>query len=125
MKPSGRLLAVFAGLLAWCAGSAAQRQDPVSGQDLFAKRCGGCHSLDRDKEGPRLRGVYGRAAASVESFEYSEALKKSRLRWDAETLDRWLTDTEKLVPNTDMTFRVTEPAERNAIIQYLRQNSQK
>lgn len=72
-----------------------------------------------------MRGVYGRAAASVQSFAYSDALKKSQIRWDGETLDRWLTDSEKLVPTTDMTFRVPEAAERSAIIQYLRENSQK
>jgi cytochrome c2 len=33
------------------------------GKEIFEKRCGGCHSLDRDKEGPRLRGVYGRGPA--------------------------------------------------------------
>jgi cytochrome c2 len=55
-----------------------------SGKDLFEKRCSGCHSLDRDKEGPRLAGVYGRAAGSVASFNYSDALKNSHITWDAE-----------------------------------------
>ena len=90
------------------------------GKDLFEKRCAGCHSLDRNKEGPMLRGVYGRAAASVKSFPYSEALAKARLIWNAETLDQWLTDSEKLVPGADMTFRVENQAEREAIIEYLR-----
>ena len=90
------------------------------GKDLFDKRCGGCHAMDKDKEGPRLRGVYGRAAASVKSFPYSEALQKSQLTWNAETLNQWLTDSENLVPGTDMTVRVESQAEREAIIEYLR-----
>ncbi len=61
-----------------------------TGKELFEKRCGGCHALDRDKEGPRLGGVYGREAASIPSFEYSAALKKSKLKWTEETLDKWL-----------------------------------
>lgn len=124
MKYAAGLFALCAAVSVWCT-SAPPAEDPASGQELFAKRCAGCHSLDRNKEGPRLRGVYGRVAASVESFAYSDALKQSKLRWDGETLDRWLTDSEKLVPNTDMTFRVPEAAERSAIIQYLKQNPQK
>src|SRR5580700_6721367 len=34
--------------------SSANSGDPVRGKELFEKRCGGCHSLDADKEGPRL-----------------------------------------------------------------------
>jgi len=90
------------------------------GKALFEKRCGGCHALDRDKEGPRLGGVYGRTAGTVDSFQYSEALKKSKLKWTDETLDKWLTDTTKLVPDNDMTFHVEKADERSAIIAYLK-----
>jgi cytochrome c len=69
--------------------------------------------------------VYGRKAASVESFQYSDALKQSKIVWTDETLERWLTDTEKLVPNNDMTVRVEKPDERRAIIAYLRHDSGK
>lgn len=95
------------------------------GQALFEKRCGGCHAIDRDKEGPRLGGVYGRPAASTASFAYSEALKKSKITWNAETLDRWLTDPDKLVPGNDMSFHVEQPDERREIIAYLKQSSGK
>ena len=93
----------------------------AGGNELFLKRCGGCHALDRDKEGPRLGGVFGRKAASLASFEYSEALKKSAIRWNAETLEKWLTDPEKLAPGTEMMFHVESAAERAAIIEYLKQ----
>ena len=96
-----------------------------TGKELFAKRCGGCHALERDKEGPRLQGVYGRAAGSVPSFQYSDALKKSKITWNEETIDKWLTDTEKLVPGNDMSFRVVNPDERREIIAYLKQMSGK
>jgi len=94
-----------------------------TGRELFEKRCGGCHALDRDKEGPRLGGVYGRAAGSLHSFEYSAALKKAHLVWNDRTLDEWLTDPDKLVPGTDMAARVDGRDERNAIITFLKQNS--
>src|SRR5271154_3645416 len=95
-------------------------QAPKSGADLFAARCAGCHALDRDKEGPRLAGVYGRAAAAVDGFQYSAALAKSKLTWNDDTLDQWLTDPEKMVPDNDMGFHVDNPADRRAIIQYLK-----
>jgi cytochrome c len=94
-----------------------------AGSALFEKRCGGCHAVDRDKEGPRLGGVYGRVAGSVESFQYSEALRKSKVTWNAETLDRWLTDPEKLVPGTDMAFSVAKSDDRREIIEFLKQSS--
>ena len=100
-------------------------QATARGKELFEKRCGGCHSLDRDKEGPRLRGVYGRVAGSVDSFQYSDALKQSKITWTEATLDKWLTDTEKLVPDNDMSFHVESSDERGEIIAYLKQNSGK
>lgn len=98
---------------------------PPAGKDLFENRCAGCHSLDRNKEGPLLRGVFGRPAATAPSFPYSEALKKSNITWDEATLNVWLTDPERLVPGTDMSFRVDSQAERDAIILWLKQNRRK
>jgi cytochrome c len=95
----------------------------VNGQDgraLFQKRCGGCHALDADHEGPRLRGVVGRAAGTVKTFKYSEALKSAKHIWDEAKLDKWLTDTESVVPDNDMVFRVLKQEERAAIISYLK-----
>jgi cytochrome c len=49
------------------------------GKVFFEKRCAGCHSLDQDREGPRLRNVYGAKAASTPTFKYSSALKSSKI----------------------------------------------
>src|SRR5271155_4163982 len=49
--------------------SAAQSGDQDRGKTTFEKRCTGCHSLDMEKEGPRLRGVFGRKAGTVASFK--------------------------------------------------------
>jgi cytochrome c len=94
--------------------------DVRRGQDLFVRRCSGCHSPDQNQEGPKLRGVYGRKAAGVQGFGYSEALKKLDVRWDEATLDRWLTDPEAMAPNTDMAFRLADKAERSAVIAWLK-----
>lgn len=93
------------------------------GRDLFDARCAGCHALDRDKEGPRLAGVYGRTAGSVASFQYSNALTKSKIVWDEQTLERWLSDPDEMVPDNDMSFRVQNADERRKIIEFLKQQS--
>src|SRR5579862_48652 len=94
----------------------AEAQSGQDGQALFQKRCSGCHALDADHEGPRLRGVVGRAAGMVRTFQYSEALKSAKYTWDEANLDKWLTDTESLVPDNDMSFRVPKQDERAALI---------
>ena len=96
-------------------------QDAGSGQQLFEKRCGGCHAMDRDKEGPRLAGVYGRVSGSVESFTYSGALKGAHITWDSDSLDKWLSGPDKLVPENEMAFHVENAGERSAIIEYLKE----
>jgi cytochrome c len=96
--------------------------DGEQGKELFEKRCSGCHALDKDKEGPRLGGVYGRTSGSVPGFEYSKALQAAGIRWDAATLDQWLADPEKVVPGNDMAFQVIKPGERVEIIAYLKRS---
>ena len=98
----------------------AQMVAPLDGEKLFERRCGGCHAMDKDKEGPRLRGVYGRKAGSVAGFQYSPALKSSGLTWDDATLDKWLTDTDAVVKGNDMNFSVSKAEERVAIIGFLK-----
>src|SRR5258708_27611130 len=91
-----------------------------AGKDLFEQRCSGCHALDSDKQGPRLRGVYGRRPAAVPSFNYSDALKNARIIWDADSLDKWLADPDKFIPDNDMPFRMEKADERRGIIDYLK-----
>lgn len=95
------------------------------GHDVFERRCGGCHSLDNDKEGPRLRGVYGRKAGTVPSFKYSDALKKANVTWDESSLDKWLTGPDQFIADVDMDFHLQKPEERSAVIAYLKQLSAK
>jgi len=95
-------------------------QSAQDGQALFETRCAGCHALDADHEGPRLRAVVGRKAGAVKTFQYSKPLRNAGFVWDADKLDKWLTDTESVVPDNDMAFRVPKQEERAAIIAYLK-----
>ena len=90
------------------------------GKQLFEKRCTGCHSLDRNKEGPRLGGVYVMQAGTAPFFNYSAALKATHFAWDEERLNKWLTDTQSLVEDNNMDFHVPKADERAAIIGYLK-----
>jgi cytochrome c len=118
MSVKSAALLLLLGMLAY---RAAWTQPAAEGPLLFKKRCGACHAADRDMEGPRLGGVYGRVAGAVKSFHYSAELARSGVSWDGQTLNTWLSDPEKMVPGTEMAFRVEAAAERQAIIDYLKQ----
>ena len=114
-------MAALGGVLLAVLGAAASGANATRGRELFERRCTGCHALDQVKAGPRLRGVFGRAAARDEQFPYSEALKRARVTWDETALDKWLADPDSLVPGSDMSFRLDNAAERADIIAYLKQ----
>lgn len=95
--------------------------DPVHGKAVFQKRCTGCHEMDADREGPRLSGVYGRKAGSIAGFTYSTALKNSNIFWSGETLEKWLSDPDKMIPDNNMSFSLPKAEERADLIAFLRQ----
>ena len=118
-------LTILTGVVCAAIAMAASAKDPDRGRDAFEKRCTGCHALDKIKIGPPLRGVYGRNAGKDAQFTYSDAVKAASVTWDESTLDRWLTDTESVIPDNDMSFRLNDAADRANIIAYLRQLSGK
>jgi cytochrome c len=118
-------LTILTGVVFTTIALAASANDPERGRETFEKRCTGCHTLDKAKLGPPLRGVYGRAAGKDRQFTYSDAMKDASVTWDESTLDRWLTDTDSVIRDTDMSFRLNDPEERASIIAYLRQISGK
>ncbi len=101
----------------------AEDGDPVRGKEVFEKRCTGCHAMETDREGPHLRGVYGRTSGTVPGFSYSQALVDAHIVWDEKSLEQWLTDPDTLVPNNNMEFHVPKPQERRDLVQYLKQSS--
>lgn len=101
----------------WADGTAL-KGDPQHGKVLYAG-CMGCHSLDDNDVGPLHRGVVGRKAGSVPDYAYSAALKASGIVWDPASLDRWLTNPQKLVPGAKMFYSVADAQNRADIIAYL------
>jgi cytochrome c2 len=100
--------------------------DEQHGADLFAQRCSACHSINPTrKPGPILSGVYGRHAGTAPNYHYSAALQAASLTWNAQTLDRWLTNPPAFIPGVNMQARVVDPADRRALIAYLKSISPK
>lgn len=97
--------------------------DAARGEQLYVSRCGACHSLDENRAGPAHRGVFGRKAGAAPGFDYSPALKASRIVWNENTLERWLTDPEKLVRGQKMGFTVPDAKDRADLIAYLKKAS--
>ena len=87
--------------------------------------CAPCHSLEPDHNmtGPSLAGLWGRAAGSLPSFErYSDALKSSGIIWEDSSLDGWLTDPERMVPDNEMPFKgIKDARDRADLIAFLKE----
>ncbi|HWT97877.1 MAG TPA: cytochrome c family protein [Terriglobales bacterium] len=97
--------------------------DPAAGQKVFVK-CQACHSLDAgtNKVGPSLHSLIGRHSASIDSFNYSPAMKSANVTWDPATLDKYLTNPRVMVPGTKMLFPgLPKPEDRANLIAYLKQ----
>lgn len=101
-------------------GATAETGDAARGQSVFARKCTGCHAIDVDREGPHLRGVYGRTAGTAPGFRYSRQLKSSGLVWKEDTLERWLEDTDAFVPGSAMGFSVPKAQDRADIVAFLK-----
>ena len=114
---SGLLLAAMANVLSAADG------DAERGQTLYESRCTGCHSLDSNRVGPKHRGVFGRQVGSLPDYSYSKALAVSDLTWNAETLDRWLSNPQDFLPGQRMNLRVKDARDRADLIAFLERES--
>jgi len=117
--------ALLAGVLALCAAApAGAAPDALRGEQVYT-RCLACHALAYDRVGPRHCGLFGRLAGSVPGYEYSAAMKNSKITWNEKTLDRFLAKPLAMVPGSTMTYDgVTDPKQRADLIAYLKRANQ-
>ena len=94
--------------------------DAGHGRQVFASRCAGCHTLEQNREGPKLAGVFGRTSGTAPGFIYSFSLKKKAVKWDEHSLDKWLANPDDVVPMNNMYFHVARAEQRRDLIAYLK-----
>ena len=118
------VLAVAISALAERAWAGELTGDAARGETLY-EACQDCHSLDKNDVGPRHRGVFGRKAASLPDYDYSDALKSANIVWNEETLDKWLTDPQAVAPGAKMFFHLDNPQDRADVIAHLKERANK
>ncbi|MCH9806804.1 MAG: c-type cytochrome [Alphaproteobacteria bacterium] len=95
----------------------------AAGQIMFQQRCESCHAADpaRKAYGPSLLGVIGRKAGTLEGFEYSDAMKKSGIVWNENTLRAWIADNDGFMPGTRMRHvGIDDKAEQDFLLSYIK-----
>jgi cytochrome c len=114
-------------ILALLAAGPAGAGDPERGAELW-RDCRSCHMVGPDarhRVGPHLNELFGRRAAALEGYRYSEDMRRAGadgLVWDTETLDRYIENPRALVTGTRMAYRgMKDPGERADLLAFLRQ----
>jgi cytochrome c len=84
----------------------AYAQDAENGADIF-KKCRACHQIGENAKnavGPKLNGLFGRKAGSIEGFSYSDANKGSGVVWDEKVFAKYIADPKSAMPGNKMAF---------------------
>jgi cytochrome c len=100
--------------------------DITSGEKVF-KKCAACHSINKggkNKIGPALYNVVGRAVGGVNDYKYSKALASYGKEWTFEELNGFLTKPSSYLKGTKMSYAgLRKEKDRASVIKYLNQNS--
>ncbi len=100
--------------------------DVESGKELF-RQCSGCHEVGAGAEngvGPHLNSLFGRKAASIEGYRYSDSLQRAAsngLEWHADTLSEYVKDPRTFASGTRMSYAgMKDEDERRDLLAFLR-----
>ena len=100
--------------------------DVSSGEKIF-KKCVACHSINKggkNKIGPALYNVVGRAVGGVDDYKYSKTLASYGKDWTFEELNGFLQKPASYIKGTKMSYAgLRKEKDRASIIKYLNQNS--
>jgi len=120
-----RLSAALAVVFALSAGQAEAGGDPAKGERVY-KKCKACHAIGegaKNRVGPQLNAVVGRAAGSIPGYRYSKAMREAGdagLVWTTEALDDYLAAPKAFLKGTKMAFPGLKKAtDRENLIAYL------
>ncbi|AWN42011.1 c-type cytochrome [Methylobacterium durans] len=98
------------------------------GAEVF-RACTACHSLTPDggnRAGPTLSGVFGRRIATADGYNFSEALRKLDIVWNAETIGKLFeVGPARYTSGTKMPEQiVSSAADREALVRFLEKATQ-
>ncbi|WP_417206626.1 c-type cytochrome [Antarctobacter sp.] len=95
----------------------------ADGKKIFGK-CKACHQIGdgaKNRTGPHLTGVIGRAIGGIEDFKYSSAMADMGGTWDEDTLAAFLGNPRGTVKGTKMAFAgLRKDEDVAAMIAYLK-----
>lgn len=125
LAAAAAIAVIAAAVLRWPA--AAADGDPARGERVF-QHCYSCHSVDPQEtanlSGPSLWRIVGRRAATLQGFDYSDALKArgaEGLVWDAAAIEAFVADPQGYLPGVSMGFfGIGDARQRADLIAYLR-----
>ena len=96
------------------------------GEKVF-KKCSACHLVakgGKNKIGPALYGIVGKASAVSEGYSYSKALKAHGKSWSFEELNAYLLKPQAHIKGTKMAFAgLRKDKDRASVILYLNSQS--
>jgi cytochrome c len=120
MSRRGAILPTF-GAAAWLAAPLpAVAADAEHGKALY-QACIACHTEKPDALGPSLKGVFGRKAAALEDFRYSNPMKRANIVWDEENLRAYIADPQAKVKGNRMPFGgLREAKDIDDVVAYLK-----
>ena len=99
--------------------------DVAAGEKIF-KKCAACHSVvkgGKNKIGPALYNVVGRAVGGVSDYKYSKALAGYGKNWSVEELNGFLIKPASYLKGTKMAYAgLRKEKDRASVIKYMNQN---
>ncbi|SIT15821.1 cytochrome c [Roseivivax lentus] len=127
---------VLAALLAWAPLPGARADqvavplgDAEAGAEIF-RQCRACHHVGegaQNRIGPHLNGLFGRPAAGLPDFDYSDSMERAGadgLVWDLEHLHAYIENPRSLVSQTRMVFPgIADATQRSDFLAFLRRYS--
>ena len=114
---------IWAGILIAASTGTALAQGPTD--TAFRKWCLPCHDAGpgaKIKLGPPLNGLDGRAAGTFAGFNYSDAVKNSKITWNEASFKEFVANPMQRIPGTRMAFAgVRDPKDVTDLWAYFKQ----
>ena len=116
-----RVRIIGASLGAWLIAAVPAAAADVEHGKMLYQACIACHTEKPDALGPSLKGVFGRKAAALEDFRYSNPMKRADLVWDEENLRAYIADPQAKVKGNRMPFGgLRQPRDIDDVVAYLK-----